>query len=336
MKWQRIRAIFMARNMEFIRDRSALGWNFLFPVLIVAGFAFAFSGKPLDIYKVGMFGKLTAQEQQGFFATKYIDFIPVTDLARSITRVERHQLDMLIDPGLKKFWVNETSPKGYILERVLRSSEQDNSLFNKAIVSGREVRYVDWVVPGVLAMNMMFSALFGIGFVIVRYRKNGVLKRLKATPLTSFEFLFAQVVSRLWLIMLVAVMVYVGTDIFIDFTMHGAYFDLFVIFLLGTISVISLSLLVAARVRSEELAGGMLNLISWPMMFLSGVWFSTEGIHPVLQKFALLFPLTHILDGARAIMIDGSSLFQIGPQIITLLVMSGVFLLIGALSFRWE
>ena len=94
--------------------------------------------------------------------------------------------------------------------------------------------------------------------------------------------------------------------------------------------------MVAARVKSEELAGGLLNLITWPMMFLSGVWFSTEGIHPVLQKVALFFPLTHVLSGARAIMIDGGGLQDIAIQLISLLIMTVVFLIIGALSFRWE
>lgn len=308
----------------------------MFPVLIVAGFAFAFSGGPAHLYKVGVYHDKNTAPELAFFETDYIQFIPVTDLARAMTKVDRHQLDMLIDTDQNKFWINETSPKGYMLERVFRGTGGNSNLFDKATVTGREVRYVDWVLPGVLAMNMMFSALFGIGYVIVRYRKNGVLKRLKATPLTALEFLAAQVISRAWLIMMIVVLVYVGTDYFIDFTMHGSYVDLFLIFLLGAISLISLGLLIAARVKSEELAGGLLNLISWPMMFLSGVWFSTEGIHPVLQKVALFFPLTHVLDGARAIMIDGSGLQDIGIQLIALLIMSGLFIIIGALSFRWE
>ena len=324
--------------MEFIRDRSALGWNFMFPILIVAGFAFAFSGEPPARYKVGVYGGEIAalQQQEPFFKTDYIQFIPVASLGQATLKVERHQLDMLLDMSQKKFWINDSSPNGYILERVLYGSERQSGRFSRATVSGREVRYVDWVLPGVLGINMMFSALFGIGFVIVRYRKNGVLKRLKATPLTPLEFLAAQVVSRLWLIILVTVLVYIGTDIFINFTMHGNYFDLLLVFALGTLSMISMSLLIAARVRSEELASGLLNLLSWPMVFLSGVWFSIEGIHPLLQKMAQLFPLTHMIDAARSIMIDGAGLADIATPLVVLVVMTLVFLLIGALSFRWE
>jgi ABC-2 type transport system permease protein len=333
--FERFLAVLRARNKEFLRDHAALGWNLLFPFFIVAGLAFAFSGESIDLYKVGVHGTASAQTTTAaFFSTKYIDFIPENDLKRAITKVERHQLDMLVDRATGRYWINGSSPRGYLLERVLRGS--GGAAMSKQTVSGREIRYVDWVVPGVLAMNMMFSALYGVGYVIVRYRKNGVLKRLRATPLTAFEFLAAQVVSRLWLIMAITIAVYAGADFFIDFSMFGSYLDLLVVFALGAVSVISLGLVLASRTASEELAGGLLNLISWPMMFLSGVWFSLEGVNPIVQKLSLIFPLTHLIKAARAIMIDGAGLTDVMPQLVTLAVMSAVFLLLGAMAFRWE
>jgi ABC-type polysaccharide/polyol phosphate export permease len=130
--------------------------------------------------------------------------------------------------------------------------------------------------------------------------------------------------------------VYIGCNIFVDFSMHGSYLALLAIFTLGSISLISLGLLVAARSSSEELAGGLLNLISWPMMFLSGVWFSLEGLEPWVQDLAMIFPLTHTISAARAIMIDGASLAELLPQISILAAMSVVFLIIGSLMFKWE
>ena len=335
MRLQRFLAILSARNKEFIRDRSAMTWNFLFPILVVAGFAFAFSDKAPSEYKVGVLGDLAAVAP-AFATTQYIQFIPVTELESAVTKVERHQLDMVINAGSRRFWINDTSSKGYILERVLFGAQNGNSVLTKATVTGREVRYVDWLIPGVLGMNMMFSALFGIGYVIVRYRKNGVLKRLKATPVTALEFLGAQVISRLWLIMTVVVLVYVGTNYFIHFTMHGSYFTLLLVLAVGAISLISLSLIVAARVRNEELASGLLNMLSWPMMFLSGVWFSNEGLHPLLQKLAQVFPLTHAIDAARGVMIDGAGVAAIAPQLVILVAMSAVYMALGALLFRWD
>jgi ABC-type multidrug transport system permease subunit len=270
----------------------------------------------------------------------------VNDLTRAITKIERHQLDLLFDLKTHQYWINKESPGGYILERVLWGTDnavsQPNQpagaslTFKRHQVSGTQIRYIDWLLPGVLAMNIMFSALFGVGYVIVRYRKNGVLKRLKATPLSAAEFLCAQVVSRLWLVMLITIIVYVGTHLTLAIPMFGSYLNLLVVFVLGSISMISVGLLIATRTASEELAGGLLNLISWPMMFLSGVWFSLEGIHPLLQKAALLFPLTHLIAAARAVMIDGAGLMEILPYLATLGVMSAVFLTIGALLFKWE
>lgn len=328
---KRLLAVFIARNKEFMRDRAALGWNLLFPVFIVAGFAFAFSGEPAPLYKVGVVG---TPPQAGFFVIPHVQFLPVDDLPAAVTKVERHRLDLLVDVTAGRYWVNDESPRGQLLERVLQSG--DNGPLQKEQVSGRIIRYVDWLIPGVLGMNVMFSALYGVGYVIVRYRKNGVLKRLKATPLSAIEFLAAQIASRLWLILAVTVVVFTGTHLFVDFAMYGTYLALFAAFAMGTICMISMGLVIAARIASEELAEGLLNLISWPMMFLSGVWFSLEGTHPLVQQLAQVFPLTHMIEAARAVMIDGASLAAIAPQLGVLLAMSAGFLAIGAWLFRWE
>jgi ABC-type multidrug transport system permease subunit len=187
-------------------------------------------------------------------------------------------------------------------------------VLKRNLLQGNAVRYLDWVIPGVIAMNMMWGALFGIGYVIVRYRKMGVLKRIRATPVTPVEFLTAQIMSRLWLLLVLNVLIYIGMDYFVDFRMNGSYIDLFIVFTLGCICLICCGLVIAARISSEEVANGLLNLISWPMMFLSGIWFSLEGAHPWMQKFALILPLTHVTDAAREIMIDGAGLAQIADH----------------------
>jgi ABC-type multidrug transport system permease subunit len=334
LKPRRFLAILIARNKEYWRDRAALGWSFGFPLLVVLAFGFAFSGDTLDLYKVGVIDSADSHQPLAFTDTEYIQFIPVNSRQSAVIRVERHQLDMLVEPAARRYWINDSSARGYILERVLRGS--GGADFVRQTVSGREIRYIDWLVPGVLSMNMMFSALFGVGYVIVRYRKNGVLKRLKATPLSAFEFLAAQMVSRLWLILAVSALVYAGTDMLVDFRMFGSYLDLLLVFTLGSVSMISLALLVAARVSSEELAGGLLNLIGWPMMFLSGVWFSLEGLHRWVQALAQLLPLTHLIAACRAIMIDGAGLAEVSGQIAALLTMTVIFLAIGSYSFRWQ
>lgn len=340
---KRIWATFYARSLEFIRDTSALGWNLILPVLLVFGLALVFSGNGQGLFKIGVIADgLSAEVKPSpdlhpFLKTEHLETysVPTTDIDAAIRKVGRHQVDMLLDlrPGQMHYWINSDSQKGYFLEKLLPTSA--GPTLSKQNVKGEEIRYVDWVVPGILGMNIMFSCLFGVGFVIVRYRKSGYLKRLNATPLNAAEFLLAQIFSRLVLVVVVTTVVYVGTNLFMHFTMDGSYLNLLLVLVVGTFSLIALGLLVAARVSSEELAGGLLNLITWPMMVLSGVWFSMEGTHPAMQALSQLSPLTHMLAAARAIMLDGAGLAAISMHLLILVGMSVVFLVIGALSFKW-
>ncbi|MEQ9563777.1 MAG: ABC transporter permease [Woeseiaceae bacterium] len=335
--FKRIYAIFRARNLEFLRDRGTLSWNIVLPIALMFGLSFIFSGDRPE-YTVGVLQAETAIDPAShpFLQTRYVEFVAVESESAGMRKVARHQLDLLVsfdDPA--RYWVNPDSSRGYFVELALLQTEPAGSL-NKSSIEGEAVRYVDWVLPGILAMNMMFSCLFGVGYVVVRYRKNGFLKRLRATPLRAIEFVIAQVASRLILIMTITVFVYAGTAFFLHTRMDGSYLALFTVALLGCITLISLGLLVAARVTREELAGGLLNLATWPMMMLSGVWYSMESASEWLQQFANVFPLTHILTAARAIMLDGATLLDVAPQLLLLSVMSIVFLGVAASVFRWR
>ncbi len=328
--FKRFLAVFVARNYEFFRDRAALGWNLVFPVLLVVGFAFIFSPSKQTLYKVGVIENQIAHQ---FNDIQYIERVEYANQAEAMAKLRQHKVDFLIDFSSSTYWLNETSAKGYIVEKLWLSTE---SSYRRALVSGNEIRYLDWVVPGILAMNMMFSCLFGVGYVIVRYRKNSVLKRLSATPLTAFEFITAQITSRLCIVLALSSAIFIACNWVFDFYMIGRYFDLFVVTLLGTCSIIALALLIACRSESEEFIGGMLNLASWPMMMLSGVWFSLEGSPAFIQNLSQIFPLTHMLEGARKIMLDGATLADISYHILILVLQTGVFIFLGSHFFRWQ
>jgi ABC-type multidrug transport system permease subunit len=336
---KRIYAIFVARNREFVRDRGTLAWNILMPVVLVFGLAFVFGGEGRNQYTVGVLQSASEINpgEHPFLETRFIEFVPVADEADGFRKVERHSLDLLVHFGDEsRYWVNPESPTGYFAERLLLQSDASvGGRMQKAQISGDPIRYVDWVLPGILGMNMMFSCLFGVGYVVVRYRKNGFLKRLRATPLRPSEFIAAQVASRLVLVLIVTAFVYLATHLILDTRMEGSYLTLLLVTVVGCISMVSLGLLIAARVTSEELAGGLLNMISWPMMILSGVWFSLEGAGPAVRGLAQIFPLTHILDSARAVMLDGATLLDIAPSMIILTLLSLTFLALGAYYFRW-
>jgi ABC-2 type transport system permease protein len=331
---RRFLAILKARNLEFWRDRSSLGWNIAFPFLLVIALAFILSDEERDVFKVAVLGEPTIAAQS-FLETRYVEFIPVSDEADAVHKVGRHQLDMLLDlRGEPRYWINTTSPRGYVLERLLTGAF-DGPLEKRGI-EREEVRYRDWVLPGVLGMNMMFSCLFGVGYVIVRYRKSGYLKRLYATPLRAIEFIAAQLVSRMFIILAITAGVYVGADLLIGFEMVGSHLVLLLVAAAGGMAMVSLGLLVAARVTSEELAGGLLNLFSWPMMLLSGVFFSLEGTHAVVQWVSKVFPLTHLLTAARKVMLDGAGVGDVMPELVVLTAMTVVALSASALVFRWR
>ena len=342
--WKRFRSVLTARNKEFLRDHSALAWNFLFPVLIVLGFGFGSGSGSQDLFKVAGVGAPDSQVLQEFQKTRHIQWLqkgPEEETA-TLDRLRRHQVDLVLAPPAR-YWINESAPKGYLLEKLLKAAVLEKNsatsltpALEKKTVSGREIRYVDWLVAGILAMNMMFSSLFGVGYVIVRYRKSGVLKRLKATPISPFEFLLAQVVSRLGLLIGTSVIVYGGCRWAVDLQMVGSYWDLLVVLLVGSVCMISIGLLVAARIQSEEFAGGLLNLLTWPMIFLSGVWFSLEGSPGWVQKLSQIFPLTHVIHAARSIMTEGTRLAELSTPLFALGGISIVCLVAGTWIFKWE
>jgi len=331
MNFKRFFAVVKARNLEFFRDRASLGWNIIFPVLMLVGLSFVFSGDGRALYKIGVID--LSNSQSTFLSTKHIDFVDYKKLGVAKTKLEQHAIDFIIDFNQQKYWVNDGSPNSYLVEKIF-NSEQLN--FERLTTHGKAIRYVDWVLPGILGMNMMFSCLFGVGYVIVRYRKNAVLKRLKATPLSAFEFVSAQLVSRLFIVMFMSSTIYIGCNVFFDFYMQGSYFDLFIVGALGAFSLITLGLLVASRSKSEELIGGLLNFTSWPMMMLSGVWFSLEGAPDVIKSFANILPLTHVVSGARKIITEGATLADISVHIWTLSIMCAIFLGLGSYLFSWN
>jgi len=331
MNVKRFLAVVKARNLEFFRDKSSLGWNLIFPILMLVGLSFVFSGEGRSAYKVGVIDLPSVQSS--FIETRYIDFIDYKDQEKAKIKLEQHSIDLIIDFKKQYYWVNEGSPNSYLVEKILLGQQAN---FERLQTHGKKIRYVDWVLPGILGMNMMFSCLFGVGYVIVRYRKNSVLKRLKATPLSAFEFVSAQLVSRLFIVMLMSSVVYTGCNFLFDFYMLGSYFDLLIIGLAGAFSLITLGLLVACRSKSEELVGGLLNVTSWPMMILSGVWFSLEGAPDAIKAIGDIFPLTHLVAGARKIITEGATLSEISYHLWVLVVMSAIFLALGSYLFSWN
>ncbi len=335
MYFRQFLAMFKARTMEFVRDKGSFYWSLLLPVFLVFGFAFAFSGSGSPMFKVGILGQ--QDSSMPFMKTPQIQFIsydmPTAEKQKPQDLLARHQIDMIIDFTDSSATFNSLSDKSMLLKQLFTVP---GNPFSVKTVSGKAIRYVDWFVPGIIGMNIMFSCLMGVGFVIVRYRKNGVLKRLKATPIGAFNFIGAQAASRLCIVLFTSVFVYAGTNFFLRFLMLGSYLNLFLLMVIGSLCMISLGLVFAARIKNEELAGGLFNIVTFPMLAFSGVFFSLEGSPPILRTIGNVFPLTHFINAARKIMLEGAGLAAIAPELLILGGLTAVFLVIASLLFRWE
>jgi len=346
MRFRRFYAIFIARNKEYYRDREAFGWNFVFPFLIILGFALMFQRGGQTPYKIGLIGakgsESVCHEVEGRISgVDFFETVRLEQRSDGFEKLKRHRLDLLLECGHQppKYWIIDSSPKGRIAEglllKALAATGELEKIGDRQTIQGEQAHYIDWLFPGIIAMNAMFSALFGVGYIVVRYRKQGVLKRFKATPLTPFEYLAAQVVSRLIVLLGTNFIVFTGCMWIFDFKCEGSYLDLILLFALGCASLISLSLIIAARSSSEEFANGVLNFIAWPMMFLSEVWFSLEGTPEWIRTLSQFFPLTHVTEGMRRIMNDGAGLGDLSQHLVVLVLMTVVFMTIGSALFKW-
>jgi ABC-type multidrug transport system permease subunit len=344
---RRIWIIFRSRNAEFFRDRAAFGWNFLFPFFIVAGFAVIFGGDTRGEYKIGVFphapGVASPAEIDlpgGLSDARFVEFIGFPDRDTGLDRLRLHKIHLLMELGTDPpvYWATD-GPKGYVAEAIFgarTAPESHRPPGDRRTIAERPIRYLDWLFPGILAMNMMFSALWGVGFVIVRYRKNGVLKRFKATPLRAFEYLTAQMISRIFVLMFILVVMWIGCDLIFDFVVRGSAGTILLLYFLGGLSLTALGMIVAARGTSEEFASGVINFIGWPMMFLSEVWFSLEGAPEWLRQAAEALPLTHLLRAVRRVMNEGADLADVAPEMIILAIMTVAALAVGSLLFSWN
>lgn len=338
--FKRIWTVFVARNREFYRDKAGFGWNIFFPILIIIGFGFIFGGGSQNLYKAGIVGTKTDRAYvQKLRETRYVEIIEFADRAEGENKLFLHKIDLLVDPEKNEYLINSLSPNGYICEIIMKyaaSADSGNGVLKKNTINKPEVPYVEWLFPGILGMNMMFSALFGVGYVLVRYRKNGVLKRFSVTPLRSWEFLTAQVLSRLFVIMVTTTFIFTVVKLIYKFRCEGSYVDLAIIFLGGAFSMISLGLVIASRLTSEEMTDGIVNFLTWPMMFMSEVWFSLEGTSPWVKTASKFFPLTHVTEAARRIMNEGATLYDVRYNVMVLFITGFVLLTIGSLLFKWD
>jgi ABC-2 type transport system permease protein len=217
-----------------------------------------------------------------------------------------------------------------------RSPGVKRSVVQAQPVKSRKLSYMDFLVPGILAMSIMQMGIFSVAFVFVDLKKRGILRRLRVTPVNPNDFIFAQIVTRL-LVLLMQIVTLTAVGIFffhLNFT--GNLLNMFVIGVLGAIVFLGMGFAIAGISKSEEQVAPLANVITMPMLLLSGVFFSRTNLPGFAHAVTNYFPLTYLADAMRSVAIDGSSLIQIYPQLIGLLVWCAVSTALAVRFFRWE
>lgn len=331
----KILALTHTRNLEFVRDKEGLTWNLLVPLFLLLALQMIFTGSNRSLFTIGIVGQSMPVGKESLSALPNVRYHYFQDIAKAQKELEQHQIDLLLDSNTapKSYWMNKNSDKSQFLSHLIEKHYPD---FKSQALLGPQIRYVDWVMPGVLAINMMYSCLYGIGYGIIRYRRSGYLKRLQSTPLTASEFLLSQVFSRLLITQVVTILIFISCLLLFSTRMVGNIGLLLMLSILGALSLISVGLLISARGQSDELSRGLLEVAAWPMLMLSGAFFTLEEAHPLLQQFAQCLPLTHIIAAAREIMLYNATWNAVWPHYLALVMITLILLGLASKMFRWQ
>ncbi|HWB96984.1 MAG TPA: ABC transporter permease [Bryobacteraceae bacterium] len=331
----------LVRFREFVREPEALFWVFVFPVLLAAGLGIAFRNRAPEVLKIVA---VTPELTQALRKEKLLDVqqLPPAAAEEALRTGKVALLARSAPGGEVVYRYDDTNPEGrtarLLADRAVQQAagRTDPVASNDQIMREAGSRYIDFLIPGLLGMNLMGSAIWGMGFAIVDARRRKLIKRLVATPMPRHYYLLSFLFSRLALLVLeVGVLVGFGALVF-QVPVRGSLFDLILLCVLGSLSFSAMGLLIASRAQTIEAASGLMNLVMLPMWIFSGVFFSAQRFPDVLQPFIRALPLTAAIDALRANMLQGASMVQLAPQ---LGVLAGWLIICFALAmklFRWR
>jgi ABC-2 type transport system permease protein len=346
-RWSGYRHLLKARMLELKREPEVVFWVFVFPLLLATGLGIAFRNKPADASSVAIVGGVSAQEAQALLkgSTKHAAFkIDVLDEAEARKGFRLGKYDLVIEPdgaGGLRYRYDPARP-----ESVLARSEVDDALQaaagRKDVVATSEVttsepgsRYIDFLIPGLLGMNLMNSGMWGIGFALVDMRQRKLLKRFVGTPMRRGDFLLALLSSRLVLMILeIGLLLTLGVIVF-HMKVLGSLFAILLLGAAGAVTFGGLGLLTASRAQKIESVSGLMNLVMMPMWIFSGVFFSYERFPAVIQPLIKVLPLTALNDALRASILEGTPLIHQWPRLLVMFVWGGVSFLLALKWFRW-
>jgi ABC-2 type transport system permease protein len=342
----------------YIRQKETVIWAFLFPLLLLGLFGFIrFDGVGrLHLGIVNAAGTDGAPLIQRFKGVSALEVFEGTEEAeRAQLMVGERDLLVIIPSGLGTTGTSrlmvladrEAKPRETQLGTLIVQKVLDDAVFAGADslhrstldvrpVTVRNLTYVDFLLPGVLSMSIMQLGIFGVAFAFVTLKRRGILRRLKVTPLQPRQFITAQVVSRLIVVIAqIALMLVFGVFV-LKLHFIGNALLLLGIAMLGATVFLALGFAIAGIARSEDQVPPMANILTLPMLLLSGVFFSRSNLPEVIRAITSVLPLTHLADAMRAVAIDGAGVADILPQLIGLGIWAPLSIGLAVWLFRWE
>ena len=333
----------VARTKLFVREPEALFWVFAFPLILALVLGFAFREKGPDKTPVGIVDGPSARQIQKMLAVSPALLPRIYSSSDARTALRTGKISLLVETAPSvTFRFDATRPDSRLARMEVNEALQvangrrDVVAIHDQRVTEPGSRYIDFLIPGLLGMNLMGTGMWGVGFSIVTARNQKLLKRFVATPMRKSDYLLAQMLSRLVFFSLeVVTLVGFGWLVF-GVAVHGSILALAFVCVLGALMFSGLGLLVAARPETVEGVSGLMNLVMMPMWLLSGVFFSAERFPDVMQPFIRLLPLTALNDALRAVMTEGKALTTIGPDIAILTAWLIVSFVVALRIFKWR
>jgi ABC-type multidrug transport system permease subunit len=329
-----------ARFKLFFREPEAVFWIFVFPVLLAVGLSIAFRNRPADVLQVSA---TTAQLTQALNVNKGLTATTLDEIeGKQALATGKILLLAIQKPGSVTYEYDETNPDARTARLVadqaiqLAGGQRDSVATNNQQIHEAGARYIDFVVPGLLGMNLMSSAIWSLGFSIVEARQKKLLKRLVASPMPRWQYLASYMLSRL-LLLVVEVSAFLGfARLVFGVPFRGPLWQLGLLTVLISLSFSALGMLIASRARTMEAASGIMNLAMLPMWILSGVFFSADRFPHMLQPFIRALPLTAAIDALRGNMLQGLQFNHLLAPIAVMLAWLLVCFSVALRIFRWR
>ncbi len=353
LKWK----IFLASIKMFVRQREAIIWTLVFPLFMIFLFGFVkFDG--MGRLDLGVVNEAGADGAKLIESLKDVTTLKVKEGEKQaeLVQLEKGERDMVLDipqnftlgaQSRLTVYYNDARPQEAQLGQLVMQRVLDEVMFakepppnritlNAVAVKSRNLTYIDFLLPGVLSMSIMQLGIFGVAFGFVQLKKRGILRRLWVTPIRPSDFILGQVAMRLVVVM-IQICIIVGVGVWF-FHLHfiGSFLELFLVGLLGGVVFLSIGFALAGISKSEDQVAPLANVISLPMMLLSGVFFNRSNLPGLIHTITDFFPLTYLADGMRSIAIDGATLGQVGPQLLGLGIWCIISCGIAVKMFRWE